>query len=244
MRGLPGLTTMRSTTRYGLAVVTVVFRDDVDSYFARNLVFERLSTVGGTLPAGARGELGPMATAMGEIYQYTLTGPFSKGDSEERRVALLTQMRTLQDWVIAPRLKSVPGVSEVNSFGGYIKEYQVIADPERLVKYGLSIGDLEGALAAGNQNVGGGFLERFEEQFIVRGIGWITRLEDIGGAVITARHGIPIYVRDVGRVQTGFSPRQGLAQKDRGEETVGGVVMMLKGERTPSMSNILGTPLT
>jgi cobalt-zinc-cadmium resistance protein CzcA len=227
MKGLPGLANIRSTTRYGLAVVTVIFNDDVDAYFARQLVFERLSSVEETLPKGVKVEMGPVATAMGEIYQYTLEGrpPADAGG----RIAYLTRVRSLQDWVVAPLLKSVPGVNEVNSFGGYLKEYQVVAAPDMLVKYGLSAADVADALERGNQNIGGGFLERHDQQFILRGVGLIESEADIGAAVVTSRHGIPIFVRDVALVRTGFTPRQGLALKDRGEETVGGVVMMLRG---------------
>ncbi|MBP7867208.1 MAG: efflux RND transporter permease subunit [Acidobacteria bacterium] len=228
MRGLPGLETLRSVTKYGLAVVTLVFEDRTDIYFARQLVFERLSSVSETLPDGVKAELGPVTTALGEVYQYTLEGPPpAPGDD---RVAELTRLRTLQDWVVSPLLKGVPGVNEVNSFGGYIKEYQVLPEPEKLRKYGLAFQDVTEALRANNLNVGGGFVNRSSEQYIVRGIGLLRDEADITAVVVKTPHeGVSVRVGDVARVQAGAVPRQGLALKN-GAEAVGGIVMMLKGE--------------
>ncbi len=230
MRGLPGLVTMRSVTKYGLAVITLVFRDGTDIYFARQLVHERLAATSDVLPAGVKTEMGPVATAMGEIYQYTLEGNLPGVAAE--RISYLTELRTLQDWVVAPLLKSVPGVNEVNSFGGYLKEYQAIVDADKLLKYKLSIGDVFEAIRNNNENVGGSFIERAAQQYLIRGVGMIGSLPDIDRIVIKTPHAIPIYVGDVAEIRTGFAPRQGAALKDAREEVVGGIVMMLKGENS------------
>ena len=230
MRGLPGLVTMRSITKYGLSVVTLVFQDGVDTYFARQLVFERLSSVESNFPEGVKTEMGPIATAMGEIYQYTLEG--NEPAEAEQKIKYLMKLRTLQDWVISPLLKSVTGVNEVNSFGGYLKEFQVVADPDRLLKYGMSINDVCRALKENNQNVGGGFVDHASEQFIIRGVGLIGSEADIRNIVVKTHAGIPTFVGDVSEVKTGYAPRQGMALKDGKGEAVGGIVMMLRGENS------------
>ncbi len=230
MRGLPGLITMRSVTKYGLAVVTLVFGDDIDIYFARQLVHERLAAIESDLPEGVKTEMGPIATAMGEIYQYTLEGNAPSDPAEN--VRYLTELRSLQDWVVAPMLKSEPGVNEVNSFGGYLKEFQVIAEPEKLLKYKFSIGEVFEAIRNNNENVGGSFINRASEEYIIRGVGLIGALPDIEKIIIRTIHGIPIFVGDVAQVRTGYAPRQGSALKDGKGEAVGGIVMMLKGENS------------
>jgi cobalt-zinc-cadmium resistance protein CzcA len=231
MRGLPGLDVMRSVTKYGISVVTLVFDDKTDIYFARQLVFQRLSEAKDSLPDGVRSEMGPVATAMGEIYQYTLEGGPEPSD-EAGREARLTELRTVQDWVISPQLKSVPGVSEVNSFGGYIRQFQVIMDPDRLLAYGLGPGDVYDAVRDNNQNVGGGFLDRHSEQFLIRGIGLVRSVADIERIVLKSKEGVPVTVSDVARVRDDHAVRQGAAIKDGKEECVGGVVMLLRGENS------------
>jgi len=230
MRGLPGLEVMRSVTKYGLSVITLVFGDKTDIYFARQLVFQRLAEAKEALPGGVGVEMGPVATAMGEIYQYTLEGP-EPADTAGRE-AWLTELRTLQDWVVSPLLKSVPGVSEVNSFGGYIKQFQVIVDLDRLLKYGLAADDVYEAIRNNNQNVGGGFLDRYSEQFLIRGIGLIRSADDIARIVLKSSGGVPVTVADVGEVRTGHAVRQGAALKNGKTECVGGVVMLLRGENS------------
>lgn len=229
LRGLPGLVNMRSVTKYGLSVITIVFHDDTDIYFARQLVHERVASIAESLPPGVRTEMGPVATAMGEIYQYTIDGVEPTDPAE--KIRYLTELRTVQDWVVAPTLKGEPGVNEVNSFGGYMKEYQAIVDAQKLLKYKLSIGDVFSAIRDNNENVGGSFIDHASEQYIIRGVGLIGALQDIGKVVIKTPHGIPIYVADVADVQTGYAPRQGAALQD-GREVVGGIVMMLKGENS------------
>ena len=230
MRGLPGLDIMRSVTKYGISVVTLVFQDKVDIYFARQLVFQRLAEAKDAIPDNVQIEMGPVATAMGEIYQYTLEGP-EPADAAAQETHL-TELRTLQDWVISPLLKSVPGVSDVNSFGGYIKQFQVIVDLDRLLKYGLSAGDVYAAVRNNNQNVGGGFLDRHSEQFLIRGIGLIRSVEDISRIVLKSSAGVPVTIADVAEVRMDHAVRQGAAVKDGKRECVGGVVMLLRGENS------------
>jgi cobalt-zinc-cadmium resistance protein CzcA len=230
MRGMPGLDIMRSVTKYGISVVTLVFQDKVDIYFARQLVFQRLAEAKDAIPDNVQIEMGPVATAMGEIYQYTLEGP-EPADAAARETHLM-ELRTIQDWVISPLLKSVPGVSEVNSFGGYIKQFQVIVDLDRLLKYGLSAGDIYAAVRNNNQNVGGGFLDRHSEQFLIRGIGLIRSVEDISRIVLKSSAGVPVTIADVAEVRMDHAVRQGAAVKDGKRECVGGVVMLLRGENS------------
>jgi cobalt-zinc-cadmium resistance protein CzcA len=230
MRGLPGLEVMRSVTKYGISVITMVFEDKADIYFARQLVFQRLSEAKDAMPENVRIEMGPVATAMGEIYQYTLEGP-EPADAAGRE-AHLTELRTVQDWVISPLLKSVPGVSEVNSLGGYIKQFQAVVDLDRLLKYGLSPSDVYEAIRNNNQNVGGGFLDRHSEQFLIRGIGLIRSVDDISSIVLKSSGGVPVTVADVAEVRMDHAVRQGAAVKDGKKECVGGVVMLLRGENS------------
>jgi len=230
MRGLPGLELMRSTTKYGLSVVTLVFADSVDIYFARQLVFERLTAAKEKLPEGIETEMGPIATAMGEIYQYTLAAPVP--DDPAERIRRLTELRTLQEWVVTPILKSVPGVSEINSFGGYLKQYHVLLDPQKLLTYGLTVRQVYEAIGNNNRNVGGSVMERFSEQMVIRGVGLIRDSGDIADIVLKTRDGVPIFVRDVAQVQESHAIRQGSAFKDGRGETVGGIVLMLKGQNS------------
>jgi cobalt-zinc-cadmium resistance protein CzcA len=230
MRGLPNLESMRSVTKYGLSVVTLVFQDDVDIYFARQLVFERLASVTEKLPEGVAAEMGPVATAMGEIYQYTLEGDIPADETE--RLRYFTDLRTTQDWVVAPLLKSVPGVSEINSFGGYLKQFQIIVDPDKLLTYGLSIQQVFESVRNNNQNVGGNIVNLASEQYIIRGVGLIRSETDIGNIVLKAYDGAPVFLHHVAQVRTGHAVRQGSALKNGQGETVGGIVMMLKGENS------------
>ncbi|MBP1635851.1 MAG: efflux pump, family, inner rane protein [Acidobacteria bacterium] len=230
MRGLPGLVTMRSVTKYGLSVVTLVFRDDVDIYFARQQVHERASEVERTLPEGVQTEMGPIATAMGEIYQYTLQGGAASSPHDE--VARLTTLRTVQDWMVTPLLKGVTGVTEINSFGGYLQQYHVVVDPDRLLKYDLTVDAIADAIRNNNSNVGGNVVSRASEQHIIRGVGLIRNEDDIRKIVLKAERGTPVAVRDVGEVRIGHAIRQGASQMNGDREVVGGIVMMLRGENS------------
>jgi heavy metal efflux system protein len=227
MRGLPDIEQMRSVTKFGLSIVTIVFKDNVDIYFARQLVFERLAEAREKVPKGVQVAMGPIGTAMGEIYQYTLEGAMPTDPLQ--KAAYLTNLRTIQEWIITPQLKSVAGVNEINSFGGYFKEYQVIVAPEKLVKYALTVDDVYSAIGKNNQNVGGNVLERNSDQFIVRGVGLINDIGDIENIVLKSQKGTPTYLRDVAQVMIGAAVRMGAAMKNGKDEAVGGIVMMLRG---------------
>jgi heavy metal efflux system protein len=230
MRGLPDVVQMRSITKFGLSVVTVVFEDGVDTYFARQLVFERLEEARSKVPQGVEVSMGPIASAMGEIYQYTLESTMPEDPVGQARH--LTDLRTLQEWVIAPLLKSVPGVNEINSFGGYFKEYQVVVKPEKLIAYNLTLDEVYRAIEENNQNVGGNVLDRYSEQYIVRGVGLVKSGDDLRNIVLRSAKGTPVYVRDVAEVRIGQAVRQGAALIDGDREVVGGIVMMLRGENS------------
>ncbi len=227
MRGLPDVVQMRSVTKFGLSIVTIIFKDDVDIYFARQLVFERLAEAREVVPKGVEVAMGPIATAMGEIYQYTLEG--KEPTDSLAKIAYLTNLRTIQEWIITPQLKSVPGVNEINSFGGYFKQYQVIVSPEKLLKYNITEDEVFSAIENNNQNVGGNILERNSDQYIVRGVGLIQSLSDIENIVLKSSAGTPTFIKDVAEVKIGEAVRMGSAIKDDTGETVGGIVMMLRG---------------
>ncbi|MFA6091963.1 MAG: CusA/CzcA family heavy metal efflux RND transporter [Elusimicrobiota bacterium] len=230
MRGVPGMTQLRSVSKYGISVVTVVFKDGTDIYFARQQVAERLAEIRERFGEGVEVTMGPIATAMGEIYQYTLDAPALEASEES-----LSELRTLQDWVVSPLLKDVEGVNEVNSFGGYIKEYQVLALPDRIAQYGVDLKSLYEAVARNNSNVGGGILETGGEQHLIRGIGRIRNSEDIERIVVATRKGSPVLVKDVAQVRIGHAVRQGASFQDGKREVVGGVVMMLRGANSRSV---------
>lgn len=230
MRGLPKVQQMRSVTKFGLSLVTIVFDDDVDIYFARQLVFERLDEAKENLPKGVEVAMGPIATVMGEIYQFTLEGNVPSDETE--RKTYLAELRTLQEWVVNPLLKSVPGVNEINSFGGYFKQYQVIVAPEKLLKYNLTPDQVYTSIENNNQNVGGNIIERYSEQFIVRGVGLIKNLSDLENIVVKTDNGKPTFLKDVAEVKIGEAVRQGAATINGKNEAVGGIVMMLRGENS------------
>lgn len=230
MRGIPKVVQMRSVTKFGLSVVTIVFQDDADLYFVRQLVFERLAEAKASLPEGVEVEMGPVATAMGEIYQYTLEGNVPSDSKDQTKY--LTDMRTVQEWVIAPLLKSVPGISEINSFGGFFKQYQIVVRPERLLGYNLTLDEVYRAIEENNQNVGGNIIDRHSEQYIVRGVGLLKSEEDLRNIVVKSVKGTPVFVRDVADVTIGEAVRQGAALLDGKREVVGGIVMMLNGENS------------
>ncbi len=219
MGGLPDLTEVRSLSKFGLAVVTVGFKDHVNSYFARQLVFERLQQAREKLPTGVDVELGPISTGLGEIYQYTLESP----------VRDAMELRTLQDWVVRPILRSVPGVTDVNSFGGLVKQYQILVRPERLTSFGLTLREVLDAVGANNANASGGYIEHHGEQYVVRGLGLVGNPDDLRTTVVAVKGGTPIYVRDVAEVTVGPEPRQGFVTRDGKGEAVAGIVLMLKG---------------
>ncbi len=227
MSGLPGLEEIRSVSKFGLSAVTVVFDDSVNTYFARQLVLERLSQAREQIPQSIGSpEMGPISTGLGEVYQYELKAEPGGGHDA-------TSLRTIQDWSVRRQLLGVPGVTEVNSFGGLEKQYQVRLDPVRLQAYGLSLRNVLEAVGRNNANVGGAYIEHGAEQYLLRGIGLVESPEDIGNIVVkTGKEGIPIYVRDLGEVVTGATVRQGAVTADGEGEIVAGIAMMLKGENS------------
>lgn len=219
LMGLPGASNVRSISKAGLSLITVPFPDDMDIYFARTLVQQRLADAKSALPAGIEPTLGPVSTPMGELYQYTLTS-----DSLS-----LAQLKTLHDYVIRPRLRTVPGVSEVNSWGGHIEQVQVEVDPVRLAARGLTLEDVHQALADNNLAFGGGYVERSGERYTIRGVGRIASAQEIGSIMIAAHGGTPVRVSDVATIVSGAMQRQGAVTQDGKGEVVAGMVLKLKG---------------
>ncbi len=227
LAGLPGLDYTRSISRYGLSQVTVVFKDGTDLYFARQQVAERLQQVKSQLPAGLEPEMGPIATGMGEIFMYTVEAD-AKARKADGTPFTPTDLRTLQDWVVRPQLRNVPGVTEVNTIGGFARQIHITPDPARLVALGFTLHDVVTAVSANNQNVGAGYIERNGQQFLVRAPGQVADLEGIRDIVLDRREGVPIRVRDVAQVGEGPELRTGAATMD-GREVVLGTTFMLIG---------------
>src|SRR5450830_1304670 len=227
MTGLPGLVEMRSLNKSGLSIITLVFTDTTDVYFARQLVTERLIEVTPRMPAGIVPVLGPVSTGLGEVYQYTLERP----DDGQRALTPeeLAERRTVQDWVLRPMLRSIPGVAEINSQGGYVKQYQALVDPGRLRHYGLSVQQVVQAIANNNANASGGILPQLTEQYLIRGLGLIRTMDDIANIVVKEQAGVPVFVRDVATVQLGSEVRQGAIIKGGYTEGVSGIVLMMRG---------------
>jgi len=229
LMGAPGLTDIRSLSKVGLSMITVVFRDDVDIYLARQVVLERVLEVQDSLPPGARSELVPNSPGLGEVYQFYLEGPHDNDADYKLTETELMERRTLEDWIIRPLLKGTPDVVDVNSIGGFVKQYQVIVDPGLLRKYDLALHDVFMAVANNNANAGGNILEKGSEKYIVRGIGLIKTLHDIENIVVKEAHGTPVYVRDVAEVQIGHAVRHGAAVVNGKREVVAGIVLLLRG---------------
>ncbi len=219
--GLPSTQTVRSTTKFGLAMTQVVFDDRVDPYFARQVVAERLNDLGADMPDEVSVTMGPVATAMGEVYQYVLV-------SDDPDVTPW-DLKRIQDYSLAPQLRTVSVVAEVNSWGGYIEQFHVIVEPGRLIQAGLTLADVESALAENNRNFGGTYTEARGERFVVRGIGRLTDAGDIADVAIETRDGVPIHIHDVATVVRGALPRQGAVTIDGEGEVVAGMVIMRKG---------------
>ena len=235
MTGLPALTEMRSLNRNGIAVITLVFTDDTDVYAARQLVLERLIEVMGRMPPGVTPVLGPVSTGLGEIYQYTLEHPAD--GKRPLSVEELTERRIIQDWIVRPMLRGVPGVAEINTQGGYAREYQVSVNPERLHHYNLNVQDVYAALARNNANTGGGQMPVRAERYLIRGVGLINDTEDIGNIVLKEVNGTPVFVRNVASVRMGTEVRQGAVIKNGDTEAVAGIVQMQRGENAREVVN-------
>ena len=241
LAGLPGLDYTRSLSRYGLSQVTVVFADGTDVYFARQQVAERLQQVKSQLPAELEPEMGPIATGMGEIFMYTVD---AKPDARkpDGTPYTATDLRTLQDWVVRPQLRNVPGVTEVNTIGGYARQIHITPDPARLVALGFTLHDVVEAVAANNRNIGAGYIERNGQQFLVRAPGQIADLDGIRDVVLDRREGVPIRVRDVAAVDEGPELRSGAATQN-GREVVMGTVFMLIGANSREVSQATAAKL-
>jgi cobalt-zinc-cadmium resistance protein CzcA len=218
LSGLPNAVRMFSHTQFGLSYIILTFDDNATDYFARQQVLERLQGV--DLPSGVQPELAPLSTAIGEIYRYRVAG---NGVS-------VPELRSVQDWVVARHLKMIPGVADIVSFGGFIKEYDVTVNTARMKSYGVTLQQVFSALGRGNANAGGSFLERGEQQYLIRGIGMLRSSDDIGEIVVAEHSGTPLLVRDIADVKIGAVPRQGLVGQDGDDEIVSGIVLMRKGE--------------
>jgi len=239
--GVPGLEYTRSVSRYGLSQVTAVFEDGTDIYFARQLVNERLQAARGQLPEGLTPELGPIATGLGEIFMYTIEAERGarRPDGE---LYTPEDLRTLQDWVIRPQLRNTPGVTEVNTIGGFERQYHVTPWPDRLVAYGVTMAEVVEALNRNNANVGAGYVERYGEQYLVRVPGQAESLEDLGAIIVANRNGVPVRVADVADLVMGEELRTGAATED-GREVVLGTVFMLVGENSRTVAQAVAARL-
>ena len=223
---LPDLEETRSISRFGLSVITVVFDDDVNIYFARQLISERLKEAISQIPQGiGTPELGPVSTGLGEVYQYIL---HPKKGSEKKYSAM--DLRTMQDWIVARQLNGTPGIAEINSFGGKLKQYEVGVNPNRLRAMGVTIPEIFTALEKNNQNTGGAYIDKKPTAYFIRGVGLATSLEDVKNIVVKSNPtGVPIFIKDVADVQFGSAVRYGAMTYNGKVDAVGGIVMMLKG---------------
>src|SRR5215468_8016572 len=218
LNAVPNVIARRSRTIFGLSVVELTFEYGTNDYFARQVVLEKLRDA--QLPDGVTPTLGPLSTPIGELYRYTL-----EGEGRDSR-----DLREIQDWVVEPRLLQVPGVTDITPFGGVIKQYQIDVDPAALTRYGLSIRDIAQAVDANNQNAGGALLDNGQQSMAVRGVGLIQSVDDIRNVVVSSSGDVPVYVRDVGRVQIGSAPRTGIFALGDQADRVEGIVLMRRGE--------------
>ena len=218
LSGLPNAVRMFSHTQFGLSYIILTFDDNANDYFARQQVLERLQAV--DLPTGIQPQLAPLSTAIGEIYRYRVA---AKGLS-------VTELRSIQDWVISRNLKTIPGVADVVSFGGFIKQYEIAVNSSQMKSYHVTLQQVFTALGRGNANAGGSFIEQGEQQYLIRGIGMLRSSDDLGTIVVAEHNGTPLLIRDIAAVNVGSVPRQGLIGQDEDDEIVSGIVLMRKGE--------------
>lgn len=233
---IPDIEETRSISRFGLSVITVVFKEDVDVYFARQLISEKLKEASEEIPKGVgTPELSPVSTGLGEVYQYIL---HPKKGSEKKYSS--KELRTMQDWIVRRQLNGTPGVAEVNSFGGELKQYEVAVNPDRLRAMGVSITDLFTALEKNNQNTGGAYIDKKPNAYFIRGIGVVTSLDDIKNIAIANKTGsVPIFIKDVADVRLGSAIRYGAMTYNGEVDAVGGIVMMLKGANSNEVVNLI-----
>ena len=234
MAGLPGLEETRSVSRYGLSQVTVIFEDGTDIYFARQLVNERIGQARAQLPAALTPEMGPISSGLGEIFMWTVEAreDVRKADGSAYTA---TDLREIQDWIIKPQVRNVPGVTEINTIGGYSKEFQVAPLPDKLMAYGLTLQDLVAAIERNNGNMGAGYIEKRGEQYLIRAPGQVANLADIGNIIVSSRESVPIRISDVAEIGMGKELRTGAATEN-GREVVLGTVFMLLGENSRKVS--------
>ena len=233
VKTIPKVIELRSISRFGLSVVTVVFKDDVDIYWAREQIFQRLKQAEENIPSYAGSpELGPISTGLGEIYQYDL---YAKKGYEDKYDAV--KLRTIQDWIIIPQLQGVEGVAEVSTWGGKLKQYEVAINPNKLNSLGITITDIFEALQKNNQNTGGAYIEKDQFAYFIRGVGMATGIKDIENIVVANKNGAPILVRNVAEVREGVALRYGAATKDGKGEIVCGMALMLKGENSKAVND-------
>ena len=239
--GLPNVEYTRSLSRYGLSQVTVVFSDGTDIFFARNLINERLQQAKSQLPSGIEPEMGPIATGLGEIFLYTVHADEKARQANGEKYDA-TALRTLQDWIIRPQLRQVPGVTEVNTIGGFEKQFHVTPYPAKLLAYGLSFEDIVKSIEKNNANIGAGYIERNGEQYLIRSPGQVADISAIERIIVAHRDGVPITIRDVADVAYGKQLRTGAATRD-GEETVLGTAVMLIGANSRTVSSAVASKL-
>lgn len=226
--GLPNKTELRSISRYGLSVITVFFDDSTDIYWARQLLLERLIQAKDKLPKNVETALGPISTALGEVYQYTLQRAGDDPKAEDAAMKRdLMEMRTVQDWIVRPIMRTVPGVADVNSLGGYPKQYQIIVSPDKLKKYNLTLQQVFDAVSVNNGNASGGYLRHQQESYVIRGLGLLKSIQDMENITISSIQGVPISIKDVAQIQIGSRYRLGGVTKDGKGEAVQGIVLML-----------------
>ncbi len=243
MTGLPGLAEIRSLSKFALSQITVVFQDEVDIYFARQLVLERIMAAKERLPEGLEPMMAPVTTGLGEVYHYYVEGPHATATDPQVVERELTDQRTMQEWVLRPLLKSVPGVIDVNGMGGFVKQYQVLVDPAKLRKFDLTLHHIYEAVVKNNANVGGNVLERHAERSIVRGLGLIRTVGDIESIIVKESGGTPVFVRDVAEVRIGHAVRHGAVVLNGEREVVIGTVLMLRGGNARQVVEAVKTKL-
>ncbi|HWA06961.1 MAG TPA: CusA/CzcA family heavy metal efflux RND transporter [Ignavibacteria bacterium] len=233
MKSIPGVEELRSVSKFGISVVTIVFDDNADVYFARNLVYQKLNEARENIPEGmGTPELAPLSTGLGEIYQY-IVKPEDPNDTSFSD----TQLREIQDWIVKRQLLGTAGVAEINSFGGFEKQYHVHIDPASLINYNITLREVYDAVVKNNSNAGGGFIEKNSEQFSIRGIGLLESLDDLQNIVVKTEHGVPVFLRQIAVVEYGEGLRVGAVTQDGNGEVVSGIVMMLKGANSREVAN-------
>src|SRR6266700_4617920 len=218
LNGTPGLVAMRSRSTFGLSLITLIFREGVEDYWSRHRIRERIDNV--TLPSGLTPGLDPLSSPTGEIYKYTLESD-TKG---------LRELSEIQRWTVIPALKQVPGIADIENFGGITTQFQLELDPQQLMRFNVSLKNVTDAISANSANSGGSVMTRGELGYVIRGIGLVQTLDDMGNIIVTQHAGVPIFIRDLGKVKLGIQERHGVLGKDDSNDSVGGTILLLRGE--------------